>query len=670
MKKIVLGALIAALLTQACNKNEDETLNISSPGENLTVNFFLLENGQPAYMARYGDKIAIDTSALGLLLDQAPLHRNFRVQNSTVSSHNETWEQPWGEQKTIRDNHRQLTVELANRDGYRMNLVFRVFDNGFAFRYELPQQDNLNEFEVMDELTQFKLSANHPAWWIPAYAGNRYEYIYQKSPVNDLELVHTPLTIEAGEDLYLSIHEAELIDYSSMVLKSEGDDKLKCDLVPWSKKDPVKSYNRAPFKTPWRTVMIAERPGDLMTNYMILNLNEPNGKGDFSWFKPGKYVGIWWEMHVNKGTWHQGPDHSANTENTKKYIDFAAKHGFDGVLVEGWNEGWDGDWMNGGTKFNFTKSYPDYDVEELSRYARDKEVFIIGHHETGADIENYESQLEEAFQFLEDCGMKAVKTGYVENGDTLPNGVYHHGQYYVRHFRKVVETAARHKVAIVAHEPIKDTGERRVYPNMISREGARGQEYNAWGENGGNPPSHVAILPFTRLLSGPMDYTPGVFDLELPTQPDNQINHTLAKELALYVVIYSPMQMACDLPENYEGHPAFQFIKDVGVDWDTTIVLNGRIGEYITVARKERDTGAWFLGGLTNEEPRDFSIATDFLDPDIVYDATIYADTQDSHYSNNPTAYRIEKKRVSAGEALEIRMAPGGGVAIGLIPVE
>lgn len=670
MKTLIYSFMAAMLLALSCDKKEDQQLNISSPGNQVSIGFFLLENGQPAYTAHFGGQLAIDTSVLGLRLKGIPLYRDLQVLNTSNRSHDERWEQPWGEQRLIRDNHNELKVELGNREGHSMNIIFRVFDDGFAFRYELPQQEKLGEFEVMDEMTEFKLSGNYPAWWIPAYAGNRYEYLYRKDPVNRLKRVHTPLTIEAGENLFMSIHEAALIDYSSMVLKSTGRNTLKCDLVPWSKKDSVKSYNNTPFATPWRTVQIAEKPGDLVTNYMILNLNEPSKIGNVPWFKPGKYVGIWWEMHINTGTWHQGEKHAATTENTKKYIDFAAKHGFDGVLVEGWNYGWDGDWMNGGTKFSFTKNYPDYDIEELSRYGKEKGVYIIGHHETGADVENYESQLDQAFQFLEDHGIKAVKTGYVENGDTLANGIYHHGQYYVRHFRKVMETAAEHQVAIVAHEPIKDTGERRTYPNMISREGARGQEYNAWGENGGNPPNHVTILPFTRLLAGPMDYTPGVFDLELPTQPENQVNHTLAKELALYVVIYAPMQMACDLPENYEGHPAFQFIKDVGVDWETTKAIDGKIGGYITVARQQRGSDNWFLGGITNEDPRKYSVILDFLQEGKTYNATIYADAEDAHYLENPTAYKIEKRQVTAGDTLDINLAPGGGVAVSLMAVE
>ncbi len=669
MKLTLYIITVNILIFSACKKkNLEQHISMTSPEGDVKVEFMLTKTGDPYYNVVYHNTMAITDSRLGFLIkDQEPLSKHFVIEKIDSTSMDETWEQPWGEQRLIRNYVKEYAISLKekNKKGRMLNIVFRIFDDGVGFRYAFPEQDKLGEFEIMDELTEFNFSEDNEAWWIPAYEGNRYEYIYKKSPVSTLKKVHTPLTIHTKSGKYLSIHEANLYDYSSMVL--EGRNKnLKCDLVPWSTTNNVKCFMKTPSKTPWRTIQLAESPGDLITNYMILNLNEPNKIGDVSWFKPGKYVGIWWEMHINTGTWNQGPKHAANTANTKKYIDFAAKHGFDGVLVEGWNYGWDGQWMNSGAGFKFSTAYPDYDIDALSKYGKEKDVYIIGHHETGAGIENYESQLEEAFQFLEDHGMKAVKTGYVENGDTLTNGCYHHGQFYVRHFRKVIETAARHKVAIVAHEPIKDTGERRTFPNMISREGARGQEYEAWSPDGGNPPSHTVILPFTRMLSGPMDYTPGVFDIKLPTQPNNQINTTLAKQLALYIVLYSPMQMACDLPENYEGHPAFKFIEDVAVDWETTKVLEGSIGAYITIARQVRGKNQWFVGSITDENPRTTKISLDFLTPGIEYTATIYKDGKDADYRKNPTSYAIEEMQVDSNTELEISLASSGGAAINI----
>lgn len=667
MKKILL--LVPVVLLWACDsqkKNQDQ-FNVTSPNGKLQISFYLSPDGEPGYLARYGDKVVIDSSALGYVVNGTiSLDGDFKVANTATSTFDETWEQPWGEQRLIRNNYNELKIELAGSEGEerKMNIVFRAFDDGLGFRYEFPQQNNLKNFEIMDELTEFNMSDNHPAWWIPAYKGNRDEFIFEKDPINELPPVLTPLTIETTDGLYLSIHEAALIDFSSMAIKPAGNNKLKCDLFPW--KNGVRTYVSAPHVSPWRTVQIAEKPGDLITSYLVLNLNEPNKLGDVSWVTPGKYVGVWWEMHLGTGTWHQGPKHAANTKNTKRYIDFAAKHGFNGVLVEGWNWGWDGNWMNGGGDFQFTKAYPDYDIEELSRYAKERNVFIIGHHETGAHIENYESQLDDAMKFLQDHGMKAVKTGYV--GDSLHNGEWHFGQYMVRHQQKVVETAAKYKVMVVAHETIKGTGLRRTYPNFIAREDARGQEYNAWAGDGGNPPSHVTILPFTRLLAGPMDYTPGIFDLTLPTQPNNQINGTLAKELALYIVIYTPMQMASDLPQNYEGHKALQFIKDVATDWETTKVLDAKIGSYVTIARQARGTDNWYIGAITNEEPRSSSVSLDFLPPGKTYSATIYKDAADTDYIKNPGAFEIEKVDVTSETTLDLKLAASGGTAMIILP--
>lgn len=662
MNRIFKFLVAVPVLLWSCQPKADSTITFSSPTEGVNVSFGLDSNGQPYYTSSFQGDPVVDTSYLGFELgENVSLSTGFTMVNSTQSSFDETWEQPWGEQRLIRNNYNELKVELQTEEGYKLNVVFRAFDDGLGFRYEFPEQEKLGEFTIMDEVTEFNMAQDQEAWWIPAYGGNRYEYEFSKDKLSDLNMVHTPLTMEGKT--FVSIHEAALYDYPSMVIKGNGTSKLKCDLVPYSKTNPVKAYLKAPFATPWRTIQMGNQAGDLITNYMILNLNEPNKLGDVSYVQPGKYIGVWWEMFVNLGTWNQGPKHAANTENVKKYIDFAGANGFKGVLVEGWNYGWDGPWMNGGTKFEFTKPYPDYDIDELSKYAADKGVYIIGHHETGADIENYDSQLEDAYKFLADHGMKTVKTGYVENGDTLPNGLYHHGQAFVQHFQRVIEMGAKYKTMIVAHEPIHATGKRRTYPNMVSREGAKGQEYNAMGGNG---PAHVTVLPFTRCLAGPFDYTPGVFDIMIETSPGNQVRGTMVRELALYCIIYAPMMMANDLPHNYEGHPAFQFIKDVATDWETTKVLSGEIGKHVAIARQQRESDNWFVGAITNEEARTTTINFDFLSEGDTYLATIYRNSDDADYLENPTGYVIEEEEVTSASSIDFNLVRAGGVAISL----
>lgn len=662
------------LLHLACNGVNKRHFEITSPEKKVRVRFQLTEGGQPFYMAWYKDKVVLDTSFLGFVLnDASPLTHDFQVVDTEESAVDETWEQPWGEEQFIRNHYRELTIKLQEKQHQKrkMNIVFRMYDDGFGFRYEFPEQEHLKHIEILEEKTEFNLTADHTTWWIPALEREQYEYLHRKTPVSEMALAHTPVTLKTAEHIYISLHEAALKSYSSMMVEANGSTLLKCALVPFSKTEESRAFISAPATTPWRTVQLASTAGDLITSYLILNLNEPNQLGDVSWFTPGKYIGIWWEMHIGKGTWSSGPQHSATTSNTKKYIDFAAKHGFQGVLVEGWNTGWDGDWVKNGGDFSFTTTYPDFDLPQLSAYAKSKGVYLVGHHETGGNIDNYERQMQVAFNDLELYGMKVVKTGYVEHGSILSNGKYHHGQAYIDHFLKVIKLAAQHKVAVVAHEPIKDTGERRTYPNIISREGARGQEYNAWSDDGGNPPDHETVLPFTRCLAGPMDFTPGVFDITIPNKPNNQVNTTLAKQLALYVTIYSPVQMACDLPEHYEKYPdAFEFIKEVGVDWETTKVLGGEIGAYVTIARKERDTGNWFIGSITNEEERNVTIKFDFLDPGQPYLAKVYRDGDDAHYKTNPESYTIESLSVTAHDSLTIKLAAGGGMAMTIYKVK
>ncbi len=662
------------LLLAGCQMIETGRFEVQSPDGNLRVEVSLNEEGQPFYQTYYQGEMVLDTSLLGLDLSQADdLISNFEVIGTARNEVDETWEQPWGEEQFIRNHHRELRVELREKTDLerRLDIVFRVFDDGVGFRYEFPEQSGLRHLAIQNERTEFNLAGDFGAWWIPAFEDNRYEYLYERTAASEMGKVHTPVTFEAHEQLYLSIHEAALHDYSSMVIDANGGTRLQSELVPYSQGEESRAFLNVPGHSPWRTIQVAQTPGDLITSYLVLNLNEPNQLGDVSWVKPGKYVGVWWEMHIGAGTWAPGEQHAANTANVKRYIDFAAEHGFDGVLVEGWNEGWEGDWTANGSAFSFTQPYPDFELDKLSEYAAEREVYLVGHHETAGFVDNYEQQMADAFQLMDSHGMRAVKTGYVEHGNLLSNGKYHHGQAYVEHFQRVIRLAAQHQIAVVAHEPIKDTGERRTFPNIISREGARGQEFNAWSPDGGNPPNHECILPFTRSLAGPLDFTPGVFDLSIPNKPSNRVNTTLAKQLALYVTIYSPMQMACDLPEHYERYPdAFAFIKEVGVDWETTRVLDGAIGEHLTVARKERGTDNWFLGSITNETPREVTLDFDFLDPGQLYYAKIYRDGEQAHYETNPEDYTVETRYFQRGDSLTCQLAAGGGLAISLLAVE
>ena len=688
-----LNSIQQAIATQsASQKNQaitartdipmpEDSLVVSSPDGRIEVLFGLLA-GVPYYSINRDGKPVLLPSRLGFtFLKDPPLNSGLRIVDTKRSTFDETWTQPWGEVKAIRDHHNELRIGMSEgaSNPRQLDIVFRVFDDGVGFRYEFPEQPSLGEFQIMDEQTEFAMPGDHQAWWIPAFQSNRYEYLYRNTSLGQLSAgggsVHTPFTMETTDGLYLSIHEAALKNYSSMTLKAEDNLVFKADLVPWS--DGILVKGQTPLQTPWRTIQIAEKPGDLITSYLILNLNEPNVLGDASWVKPGKYIGIWWGMHLDKWTWGSGPKHGATTENTKAYLDFAARHGFSGVLVEGWNLGWDGDWTAHGEQFNFTTPYPDYDLKGLAEYAKSLGVKIIAHNETAAAVGNYESQLEDAYALYQSLGMDTVKTGYVGYGQGVPRydeqgnllGMeWHHGQYMVEHHQKVIETAARYGLMIDAHEPIKDTGLRRTYPNFMTREAARGQEYNAWDGNGGNPPDHVTILPFTRLLSGPMDYTPGILASFKEYRPNNQVNHTLAKELALYVVIYSPLQMAADLIENYEGNPAFQFILDVPVDWEETRILDAQIGDFITTVRKERDGDEWFLGSITDENPRELEAALDFLDPGVVYVVEIYSDAEGAHWKDNPFALDIEKYLVDSTTHLTLRLAPGGGQAIRFSP--
>lgn len=641
---------------------------VKSPDGRLTLTASV-KGGAPSYSLTRGDETIISNSALGFVLDSGPFSDGFKVVKTTRATFDETWEQPWGEERTVRNNYNELKLFLQESKGQRrqLNIVFRVFNDGVGFRYEFPKQPNLKKFEIMDELTEFTLPTDAEAWSQPTNGTVYYEALYTKSPASRKDTVSTPMTFEVNDSLYMFIHEADLTDYASLNLtpraKKGAAVSLVAALTPWQ--SGVKVYASAPFVSPWRTIIIGKRPGDLITSRLILNLNEPNKIGDTSWIEPGRYVGIWWGMHMKDYTWEQGPKHGATTENTRRYIDFAAKHGFSGVLVEGWNYGWDGDWTKNGDKFDFCKPYPDYDFDGLQKYALSKGVRLIAHNETGGAATNYENQLDKAFALYNSMGINCIKTGYVNA--TLDNKELQHSQYGVRHYRKVLEAAARHKIMVVNHEPAMPSGLRRTYPNMMSGEGMRGQEYNAWSPEGGNPPYHVCILPFTRGLAGPMDFTPGIFNFDNKAVPGTHPQTTIAKQLAEYVVLYAPLQMAADMIENYENHPALTFIESCPTDWETTVVPNAEIGRYVTIARKERGGDNWFIGSVTDEQARELTVPLDFLDKGSTYRMTIYEDGPGADYRTNPYPLSIRTENVTSESVIKLRLAPSGGAAIRLL---
>ena len=671
-----LGLVLAALAAGAGPAAGQGELRVASPdGRNEVV--VTVREGGLYYAVRRNGKSVLLPSRLGFAFRGADsLHSGLRIAGSSRASRDTSWTQPWGEVARVRDRHNELRVRVAEggAGGRRFAVVFRAFDDGVGFRYEVADSGGFHDFEMMEELTEFALADNARAWWIPANRPepDRQEILYSSSPVSRLDTVHTPLTLQTTDGTQVVIHEADLVDYAGMYLARTANRVLRSTLARWA--DGVAVRGRAPFVTPWRTLQLADRPEDLAPSVLTLKLNPPSRIADTRWITPMKYNGVWWGMHINTETWGQGPKHGARTENVKRYMDFAAANGLGGTLVEGWNLGWDEDWFNTmKATFSFTQPYPDFDLPGLAAYARGKGMTLIGHHETATKIDNYERQLDSAMALYERVGVKAVKTGYV--GDRTEHGHAHQGQFMVRHHRRVIETAARHGIMVNVHEPIKDTGERRTWPNMLSREGARGQEYNAWGGEGGNPPEHETILFFTRMLSGPMDFTPGIFDLLIqrptgkPRTPEEaRPRTTLAKQLALYVVLYSPLQMAADLPENYAGQPAFRFIRDVAVDWDTTRVVRGEIGDYVVVARKQRGADAWFVGAITDEEARGLDVPLSFLPPGRRYVAEVYADGPGADWRDNPLPVTIRRQDVTSGSTLRIDMAPGGGQAIRIRP--
>ena len=646
-----------------------------SPDHSLSVKVTADAGGKLSYEIDRKGAVLIAPSRLGFLLANGrQMDSHFSLESAESSSQDDTWEQPWGERRYVRDHYNELRVHVIQTawNNRRMTIVFRLFDDGVGFRYEFPDQPQLKTVKILAEQTEFTVADPATAWWNLGGDWDQLEYLYQKTPLNEVSQANTPLTVKTEPKdgkggVYIAFHEAALVDFASMWLRRVDGQTLKAQLVPSSVGPAVD--RDAPFATPWRTMVISDTAAGLYNSDIELNLNEPNKLGDVSWVKPYKYAGIWWEMHMGLATWEAGPMHGANTKNVESYMDFAAKNGFRGVLVEGWNTGWDGEWYGNG-QFSFTKSYPDFDMAAISAYGAKSGVHLIGHAETGGNMANFESQMDASFQQDARFGIDSVKTGYVTDAGTDQiagaDGSIHFGysdsQEGVRHYMKVLETAAKYHIAIDSHEPIKDTGLRRTYPNWVSREGARGQEYNAWGHPP-NPPSHVPSLVFTRMLSGPMDYTPGVLSLEGHNQP---IEETQARELALYVVIYSPIQMAADLPEDYAKYPKpFQFIKDVPTDWDQTIALNGEPGEFATIARKDRHSDDWYLGSVTNEEARSVDVPLSFLDPGRSYVAQIYRDGD--HADDHGDArfdIAIEQQTVTSADTLTVKMAPGGGQAI------
>ena len=677
--------------------------SISSPSKNIVLNFSLTDNGKPTYSISYKNKPIILQSYLGIKLKEATdLATNFNIEYSYDRVIDETWQPVLGEQSNIRNYCNELVIALLQKSTNRkMNIIFRVFDEGASFRYEFPKQDNLKHFIIADEVSEFNLTGNHKVFWIPGDLDSN-EYAYNETKFSEIDVdkidknngigmkgpmtqyrVQSPLMMKTVDNLYLNIFEAAVVNYPVMHLNADVTKfSLQSYLVPNAIGD--KAYLQTPCVSPWRTIMVSDDARDIVSSKMILNLNEPSKLNDTSWIKPMKYVGVWWEMHVNKSTWDYGGSqnyklgdalqptgkHGATTENAKHYIDFAAKHGFDGVLVEGWNIGWE-DWFGKWKEnvFDYTTPYPDFDLKAVNEYAKSKGIKMIMHQETASSVSNFEKHLDTVFEFMKQYDYTAVKTGYV--GHIIPRGEMHDGQMMVNHYNYVAQRAADYKIMVNSHESSRPTGYSRTYPNYICAEAARGNEFNAWSI--GNPPMHETILPFTRLLGGPMDYTPGIFEIKKsfynPIKKE-QVHTTLAKQLALYVTMYSPLQMAADLPENYERYPdAFQFIEDVAVDWQISKYIEAEPGDYITVARKDKHSENWFLGAITDENARDTEIKLDFLSANKKYLATVYADGTDADWQKNPKSYVIKTIQVTSKSKIKLHLAKGGGTAISFKPI-
>ena len=712
------------LLAVGCQSHQEKVTavnNLASPDGRIKMEFLLTENGTPQYSLNYNEEPVVLPSSLGFELrgtlkasvlkfgeklekvDEKPpysLHDGFEVIGCETDTFDETWSPVWGEESSIRNHYNELLVHLEQKGtGNKLDIRFRLFDDGLGFRYEFPGNQPLNYFVIKEELTRFAMADDCTAWWIPGDFDTQ-EYEYTESRLSEISKhfeaavcgnssqnlfstsgVQTSLLMRTDSGLYVSIHEAALVNYPCMHLDvDEKTHTLTSFLTPDAQ--GWKGYMQTPCNTPWRTVQITESATKMLASRLVLNLNEPCAYEDVSWIHPVKYMGVWWEMISNAGSWSYTDDypsvklgitdyrnakpngrHGANNENVRRYIDFASENGFDAVLVEGWNIGWE-DWANCSKDevFDFVTPYPDFDIEALNEYAHSKGIKLIMHHETSSSVRNYERHMEEAYELMNHYGYDAVKSGYV--GDILPRGEYHYSQWLVNHYLYAVTEAAKHHIMVNAHEAVRPTGLCRTYPNLIGNESARGTEYQAFG---GTQPAHVTILPFTRLNGGPMDFTPGIFEMELSTFADNNshVNATIANQLGLYVTMYSPLQMAADLPEHYQRHmDAFQFIKDVAVDWSESRYMMAEPGDYIIIARKAKKSGQWFMGCVVDEQSRSFDVPLSFLEPGKSFEATIYRDAEDAHYKTNPKAYVIEKKVVSASDTLSLTAAPGGGFAV------
>ncbi|MEA5460543.1 glycoside hydrolase family 97 protein [Arcicella sp. LKC2W] len=689
MQKLTVTSLLM-LLFGSISSFSQQPIYLSSPDKNVTLKVQSDKNNAVSYSLTYKNKAILEPSLLGFQLNKPKIDlKNFSFISIDSTSVDETWKPVWGEMSNIRNNYKQLSLTLKeNQSAVILKVVFRVFNEGLGFRYEFPTQDNFKHFIVGDELTQFNLAGNHKTFWIPGdYDTN--EYLYNTTKLSEIDAVKAadkepdialksvigvntiqcPLMMKTDDGIYINIHEAALINYPAMNLTLDKNTfTLTSHLVP----DAVgnKAYLQTPFQTPWRTINVSDKATDILASKMILNLNEPSKITDVSWIKPQKFIGMWWEMHTGKANWDKASGkHGANTANVKTYIDFAALHGFDGVLVEGWNEGWE-DWFGNWKEnvFDFVTPYSDYDVNYLADYAKQKGLRLIMHHETSGSATNYERHFDKAFQFMKDHNMNTVKTGYV--GRIIPRGEHHDSQWMVNHYQRVAEKTAENHIMLEAHEPVHPTGLHRTYPNWLANEAARGNEFNN-APNLALVPEHETILPFTRLMGGPMDYTPGFFHFQLnqfDSSRKTRVRTTLAKQLALYVTIYSPLQMAGDFPDNFNQHlDAFQFIKDVPVDWDDTKILEAEPADYITIARKQKGKDNWFIGAITDENSRNATISLDFLDNGAKYQAIIYKDSDNSDWQNNPESYKIEKVIVTKQSKLDLKLAKGGGCAISLM---
>ena len=686
----ILYAFLGVMLFASCSNGKMDT-TVKSPDGKIGLEF-VMQEGQAVYNVTFNGKSIIEPSKMAFDFKNLPsIEKGWKIVNTQSMSSNTTWEMQWGEKRTVTDNYNKLKLSLEEEKAphRKMNIVFKVYNDGLGFRYEFPEQEAMKEVMITEERTQFNLTGDHKVWWIPG-DWDIYEHLYHTTNftgINATELrnndnlaqtsipvnaVNTPVTMKTADGVYLSFHEANLTDYSGMTLKVNKEELMFESNLVGSKNNDYKVKRSLPFNTPWRTIQIAESAGSLIESDLIVNLNEPNKIGSVDYFKPMKYVGIWWGMHVGTKSWDMASGkHGATTEYAKELIDFAAENNIGGILVEGWNTGWE-HWIGFEDRegvFDFVTPYKDYDLAEVVRYGKSKGVELIMHHETSAAPRTYDQQMDTAYHLMNSLGIHSVKTGYV--GKIIPKGEFHHGQWMVNHYRRAIVKGAKNKIAINAHEPIKATGLRRTYPNAIAREGLRGQEFNAWASDGGNPPEHLPIVAFTRMLAGPIDYTPGIFNIKLtPHKPNNQVNTTLAHQLALYVVLNSPIQMVPDLIENYKGNDAFQFIRDVAVNWEQTKVLNGEIGDFVTIARQDRESNNWFVGAITDENERDMEIRFDFLPKGKEYKATLYIDGKNAHWDENPTEYEIKEQTVNADSNMKLHLAAGGGAAISLIEVK